>query len=209
MSFADCLTLQPFQGSACTWIPGFIVAIPLQAPSDHPEICQRSLLSNLAGTGSAGSAYPQLGYGSSQSQQQMLPKTAHVRKMAEKTLLVSNLPRCATEHDVQTAFAVAGISSSCFVNITREGSKSKCFGIVRFPTCNEAQAAMLACSNGEIAMKDLSSKAKLWVVKANWANCEVRDVQKDKRGRNHAKAKGGAAVAVAKHQPLHRNLVFL
>lgn len=151
--------------------------------------CSRdSVAGSLLCSSTAGAISVEGGRGSVQGQQHLLPKAAHACKVAQKTLLLAYLPRCANEDDVQSAFAAAGITANCFVSIMREGSQSKCFGFVRFPTCDAAKAAMLACSNGTMVIKDRESKA--WHVKASWARSELKDVKKVKQHCSSAKPNG-------------------
>jgi len=187
-----------------------MVVFPLQSPSDqcelrhqHPGnnqrdgngelldcegnsgICQalqnNSLAMSYSSGSLAGATIVEASRGSFRAPQ-MLSKATHAGKMAQRTLLVAYLPRCATEDDVQSAFA--GFSTSCVVSIMREGSESKCFGFVKFLTRDEAQSAMLACTNGGIMIKDRSNKA--WFVKASWARSELKDARKVKQQCNRA-----------------------
>jgi len=211
MPLADNVTLQSRSGAPCTWRLGIMVVCPLQAASDQHPLCHQNLCigqgetvwngslmstcsnEDVLGVTPCGSPTGAKGvvltmeeaecrHGNNHGQQLMPPNDARACKKAQQTLLVSYLPRTATEYDLQSAFATAGISECCFVSIMREGNTSKCFGFVRFPSCDEAQAAMLACTNVEIVLKDHASKA-------SWARSEFKDVKKVERQSNHAHAK--------------------
>jgi len=47
---------------------------------------------------------------------------------------------------------------------------------VQFPTCDAAMAAMVACRDGKIILRDY--KHKVWYIKAEWAKAECRDFKK-------------------------------
>lgn len=111
--------------------------------------------------------------GHDQGCQQMSTNSGAESGKPKKTLLVSYLPRCAAEHDLEQAFVRAGISASLSVHVVREAGTSKCFGFVRFPTRDLARAAYESCQDGRIVMKDRDGKP--WHIKAAWARVELRN----------------------------------
>jgi hypothetical protein len=83
-----------------------------------------------------------------------------------KMLLVSKLPRCASEQLFRTLFGQFGKVTLASILYDTKGC-SKCFGFVHFNTLQAAQKAVAECSSGLVTLQD--GNGKIWHVKADVA----------------------------------------
>lgn len=74
-------------------------------------------------------------------------------------LLVRNLARTTTEHEIRQLFSVHGIVKECTLVLDQETGQSKGFAFVEMPELAEAKAAIAALNMTSVAKSTIRVKA--------------------------------------------------
>ena len=76
------------------------------------------------------------------------------------TLIVTYLPRSASEADVREFFLKFGPIENVSLPRDPETNESRCFGFIKFAKPEHALSAMEACQAGQAVMRDTSKRNK-------------------------------------------------